>query len=237
MKKVLALFAAAITIAAVAGCTNKPGDPVNEETASVQETTEPVEESGTTSKPKYTRETIIVTDENGESHKVAVTTKEVTIYTTTRPSPSRLTSRPTSPPTASPTTRTTRPITTKTPTTKAPTTKAPTTKAPTTASSFKEPVVDYGGTLGTASDNVQIKSHTTTLSQNNTLVLTLNINILQCSGTTNYIYIGYNCYDASGKKLNNEPVKCVVSVKSGETKTISIATAPINTAKIVFCNI
>ena len=39
------------------------------------------------------------------------------------------------------------------------------------------------------------------------------------------MYIGYDCYDSSGKKLNDEPVKCVVAVRQNEQHTKSVATA------------
>ncbi len=241
MKKFMALLTAAALIVAAAGCVNKVDSPDGEEAASAEEElTDMSEESFTTRRHDYTYETVIVTDKEGNTHKVAVTQPKVTQYTTRKPSPSRLTSRPTSAPTTraprpSTTERTTRPVvTTKPSTTAKPTTTA---KPVTTSAAFKAPKVEYGGTLNMGGNSVRIASHTASLTQNNSVMLLLDIEILSVEGTSEYMYIGYDCYDAAGKKLNDEPVKCVVSVRQGETQTKSVATAPINTAKVVFKSI
>lgn len=119
------------------------------------------------------------------------------------------------------------------------TTRKPfTTRAPIpTAASYTEPEIDYGGTLGTEEDCVSIASHTVSLSHNNTFVINMELNIIACSGKTNHLFIGYDCFDAEGNKINSEPVKTVVSIRQGEKRTVSLATAPINTVKIVFKSI
>lgn len=207
MKKIIAMLAAAAIIVAAAGCVNKVPQP--------DQTTETTVAEGET----------LQNSEGTHGGNV-----KITQYTTRKPSPSRITSRPT-------TERTTpAPIH---PTTVRQTTPKPTTtkKPVTTASSYTAPVVEYGGTLGTEKDSVRIRSHDVSLSQNNTFILNLKIDILTCSGTTNYIYIGFDCYDAEGNKINEQPVRTIVSVRPNETQTISIATAPFNTAKVVFRNV
>lgn len=205
MKKIIAMLAAAAIIVAAAGCVNKVPQP--------NQTTETTAAEGET------------LHNNEGTHGGNV---KITQYTTRKPSPSRLTSRPTTerttPAPIRPTTaRQNKPVTTK--------------KPVTTASSYTAPVVEYGGTLGTEKDSVRIRSHDVSLSKNNTFILNLKIDILACSGTTNYIYIGFDCYDKAGNKINDEPVRTIVSVRPNETQTISIATAPFNTAKVVFRNV
>ncbi len=228
-KKFFALLLAGAISFAAAGCIHKNGDslPGAEETASVQEDSTALnEETLTTRNRNYTYETIIVTDKDGVSHKVAVTQPKITQYTTRKPSPSRLTSRPTAAPT---TARTTVPTTART------TKPATTVKPATTSASFKEPKVEYSGTYKMGGNSARIVSHTASLSQNNSIMVLLDIDILSIEGKLEYMYIGYDCYDAAGNKINAEPVRCVVSLASASTK--SIATAPINTAKIVFKSI
>lgn len=204
MKKIAAMLVAATLIVAAAGCVNKAPQP--------EQTTESTAAESETS--------------TGEGYGAYT---KITQYTTRKPSPSRLTTRPT--------TQRTRPVTTAPATVKSTTTKPTTTKPSSTTQSFKEPIVQYGGVLGTGKDSVQIKSHTVALSQNNSFIINLKIDILASSGTTEYIYIGFDCYDDAGKKINDQPTRVVVSVRQGETQTISIAIAPLNTAKIVFTNI
>lgn len=230
-KKFFTLFLAAAVSFAAAGCMHKDTTPSpdNEETASVQEnSTAPGKENATTRRHDYTYETIIVTDKDGVTHKVAVTSPKVTQYTTRKPSPSRLTTRPTAAPT---TARSTVPTTVKA------TVPATTAKPTATSSTFTELKVEYGGTLTKGGNSVKIRSHTASLSQNNSITILLDIDILSVEGTAEYMYIGYDCYDSSGNKLNDEPVKCVVAVRQGEAQTKSVATAPVNTAKIVFKSI
>lgn len=228
-KKFFALLLAGAISFAAAGCMHKGTSPVPEaeETASVQEdSTAPSKENKTTRSHNYTYETIIVTDKNGVTHKVAVTDPKVTQYTTRKPSPSRLTTRPTA---ARTTARTTVPTTART------TKPATTVKPATTGTSFKAPKVEYSGTYKMGGNSARIVSHTASLSQNNSITLLLDIDILSNEGKSEYMYIGYDCYDSSGKKINSEPVLCVVSLASASTK--SVATVPINTAKIVFTSI
>lgn len=228
-KKFFALLLAAAISFAAAGCMHKDTSsaPEAEETASVQEdSTAPSKENITTRKHDYTYETIIVTDKDGVTHKVAVTDPKVTQYTTRKPSPSRLTTRPTAAPT---TARTTVPNTVRT------TKSATTVKPATTGTSFKAPKVEYSGTYKMGGNSARIASHTASLSQNNSIIVMLDIDILSNEGKSEYMYIGYDCYDSSGKKLNSEPVNCVVSLASSSTK--SVVTVPINTAKIVFKSI
>lgn len=237
-KKFFALLLAAALSFAAAGCIHKDTpQPGAEETASVQEdSTAPSKENITTRPHNYTYETVVVTDKDGSTHNVAVTQPKITQYTTRAPSPSRLTTRPTAAPTTvvtrPPTTaRTTRPVTERPSTTAKPVT---TTNPVTTSASFNEPKVEYGGTLTMDGSSVRITSHTASLSQNNSIVLLLDIDIISAESKANAMYIGYDCYDSSGKKINSETVMCVVSLAPGSTSTKSIATAPINTAKVVF---
>lgn len=204
MKKIIALLAAAVLIVAVAGCVNKA--PQQEQT-----TEQTTSESDATTKGN-----------SGYQNKI-------TQYTTRKPSPSRLTSRPT--------TERTTPAPIRPTTARKTTTEVAATKPVTTAPSYTEPTVEYGGTLGTQTDKVRISSHDITLSQNNSFIVSLKLDILACSGTTEYIYIGFDCYDAAGQKINSQLIETVVSVRPGETQTIAITTAPINTAKIVFKNV
>ncbi len=207
MKKIIAILAAAVLIVAVAGCVNKA--PQQEQTT-----------GQTTAENDGGKDT--AGENNGYQNKI-------TQYTTRKPSPSRLTSRPT--------TERTTPAPIRPTTARSTTTKAAATKPVTTAPSYTEPTVEYGGTLGTQADSVRIKSHDIMLSQNNTFIINLKLDIVACSGTTEYIYIGFDCFDATGKKINSKPVETVVSVRPGEAQTIAITTAPINTAKIVFKNV
>lgn len=225
-KKFFTLFLAAAVSFAAAGCMHKDANqPETEETASVlEDSTALSKENITTRNHNYTYETVIVTDKEGNTHKVAVTQPKITQYTTRTPSPSRLTSRPTTRRTTrapvSPTTaRITKPVTTA------------------TSSSFTELKVEYGGTLTMGGNSVKIRSHTASLSQNNSITILLDIDILSVEGTAEYMYIGYDCYDSAGKKLNDEPERCVVAVRQGEAQTKAVATAPVNTAKIVFKSI
>jgi predicted small lipoprotein YifL len=230
-KKFFALLLAGAISFAAAGCMHKGTSPVPEaeETASVQEdSTAPSKEKITTRNRNYTYETIIITDKNGVTHKVAVTDPKVTQYTTRKPSPSRLTTRPTA---ARTTVRTTVPTTARI------TKPATTVKPATTGTSFKAPKVEYSGTYKMGGNSVKIRSHTASLSQNNSIIVMLDIDVLSVDGKSEYMYIGYDCYDSSGKKLNDEPVKCVVAVRQNEQQTKSVATAPVNTAKIVFKSI
>lgn len=112
--------------------------------------------------------------------------------------------------------------------------KAPSSKPVSTAASYTPPTVEYGGTLGTAEDSIRITSHEVSLTTNNTFALKLDAEILACSGTQEYIFIGYDCYDADGNKLNKDTVKSIVPLRQGETKTLAIASAPFETVKIVF---
>ena len=230
-KKFVALLLAGAISFAAAGCMHKDTTPSpdNEETASVQEnSTAPGKENATTRRHDYTYETIIVTDKDGVTHKVAVTSPKVTQYTTRKPSPSRLTTRPTAAPT---TARATVPTTVKA------TVPATTAKPTTTNALLSKLKVEYGGTLTKGGNSVKIRSHTASLSQNNSIIVMLDIDVLSVDGKSEYMYIGYDCYDSSGKKLNDEPVKCVVAVRQNEQQTKSVATAPVNTAKIVFKSI
>ncbi len=227
-KKFFALLLAGAVSFAAAGCMHKDANqPETEETASVlEDSTALSKENITTRNHNYTYETVIVTDKEGNTHKVAVTQPKITQYTTRTPSPSRLTSRPTTQRTTrapvSPTTaRITKPVTTAKPTA--------------TSSSFTELKVEYGGTLTMGGNSARIVSHTASLSQNNSIIVMLDIDILSNEGKSEYMYIGYDYYDSSGKKINSEPVLCVVSLASASTK--SVATVPINTAKIVFTSI
>ncbi len=215
-KKIIAMLAAAVFIVAAAGCVNK--DSANGDGSSVS-----AEENGSVIKDEN------VTSGGTGNKKPTMGNNKFTQYTTRKPSPSRLTSRPTTERTTAKTVI----VTTAKPTT----TKPTTTKPATTALPYTPPVVEYGGTLGTEKDSVRIKSHDVSFSQNDTFILNLKIDILASSGTTEYIYIGYDCYDASGKKINDEVNRVVVAVRGGNPQTISIATAPGNTAKVVFKNI
>lgn len=239
MKKFMALLAAAVLIVAAAGCVNKadPSDQASESAAQVSsDAPETEEEIGSVRVTDVSHETVIVTDAEGKSHAVVTRSPKVTQYTTREASPSRLTARPTT--TRSVTTRPSRPATTAVRTTKPTTTKAVKTTLPkTTAPSYKEPTVEYGGTLGTEKDSIRITSHKVSLSSNNRFLIQLDVEILACSGTSEFLEFGYICYDAGGKKINSEPIRGIAFVRQNETKTTAIATAPINTAKIVFCNL
>lgn len=114
---------------------------------------------------------------------------------------------------------------------------APSSKPVTTASSYTPPAIEYGGTLGTEEDSVRIASHEVSLSTNNTFAIKLDVDILACSGTNKHIFIGYDCYDADGNKLNKEPVKAIVPLRQDKTKTMAIASAPFETVKVVFRNV
>lgn len=114
---------------------------------------------------------------------------------------------------------------------------APSSKPITTASSYTPPTIEYGGTLGTEEDSVRITSHEVSLSTNNTFAIKLDVEILTCSGTQKHIFIGYDCYDADGNKLNKEPVKAIVPLRQDKTKTMAIVTAPFETVKVVFTNV
>ena len=59
----------------------------------------------------------------------------------------------------------------------------------TTAASYTPPVIEYGGNLGTAEDSIRIASHEVSLSSNNTFAIKLDVDILACSGTKEYIEI------------------------------------------------
>ncbi len=216
-KKMIAMLAAAMVVVAAAGCVNK--DITDGASSSVT-----AEENGSVIKDEN-----VTSGGTGNGGSTKFNNK-ITQYTTRKPSPSTLTKRPT-------TERITRPPTTKPIPTNKTTTKPTTTKSQsTTALPYTPPVVEYGGTFGTEKDSVRIKSHDVSLSQNNTFILTLKIDILVRSGTEEYVYIGCDCYDASGKKINDNTIRTIVSVKGGETQTIAITTVPSDTAKVVFKN-
>ncbi len=250
MKKLLALLSAAVFVIGAAGCIHKNPQPENPDVSdsSAYGETAAGEESGSVNVATEPTKAV-VTDADGNTVTQSSTKRysKITLYTTRAPSPDRLTQRPTAterrtiPPatvpnrTTAPTqppkptnVRTTKPVTTAKPTTTA--------KPVTTAANFKAPVVEYSGTYGTDKDKVRIKSHECMLSDNNSILVTLQFEIVEASGTANFVYIGYDCYDAAGKKINTETVRTIAPVRTDSTVSTSIATAPLNTAKIVFVN-
>lgn len=261
MKRIIAMLAAAMLIVAAAGCANKSSEPDSstvasssaEETATVEESSAEIAEESTTAGKAVETSVQAVTDSgikptqgttreplNSVLPTVKNSTTAVNKPLTTQPATRQpATSKP-----AATTTATTKPITTKPTATKPSTTNsstipaAPTTKVPmTTAASYTPPVIEYGGTLGTAEDSIRIASHEVSLSTNNTFAIKLDVDILACSGTVKSIFIAYDCYDADGNKLNEKPVKTIVPVRQDKTKTIAIASAPFETAKVVFSNV
>ena len=250
MKKLLALLSAAVIVVGIAGCMHKNPQPgfenVSDESSS--EETVHIEESGSVNIATEPTQAV-VTDAQGNTVTQSGTTRysKITLYTTRAPSPDRLTQRPTTterktiPPAKLPdgVTVTTKPATPTNVRTTKPATSRPTTtaKPATTAANFKAPAVEYSGVYGTDKDKVRIKSHECMLSDNNSILVTLQFEIVEASGTTSFVYIGYDCYDAAGKKINSETVRTIAPVNTTSTVSTSIATAPLNTAKIVFVNI
>lgn len=248
MKKLLALLSAAAFVVGAAGCIHKNPQPENPDVSdsSAYGESAPGEESGSVNISDEPTKAV-VTDADGNEVTQASTKRysKITLYTTRAPSPNRLTQRPTTteritiPPATVPG-GTSKPKTTSAVrTTKPPTTAKPVTtaKPATTVANFKAPAVEYSGTYGTDKDKVRIKSHECMLSDNNSILITLQFEIVAASGTTSFVYIGYDCYDAAGKKINSEPVRTIAPVRTDSTFSTSIATAPLNTAKIVFVNI
>lgn len=256
MKRIIAMLAAAMLIVAAAGCANKAPEADSstvesssaEETATAEESSAEIAEESTTAGKAVETSAQAVTDSGIKPtqgttreplNSVLPTAKNSTTVAnkplTTQPATRQpATSKP-----AATTTATTKPTTTKPSTTISTTIPAaPTTKTPvTTAASYTPPVIEYGGNLGTAEDSIRIASHEVSLSTNNTFAIKLDVDILACSGTVKSIFIAYDCYDADGNKLNEKPVKTIVPVRQDKTKTIAIASAPFETAKVVFANV
>ena len=241
MKKVLAMLCAAIFVIAAAGCVHKnPAPDISDPNGNAtQDASSPTEENGSVNVATEPTKTVTLPDGSTQTQESTKRYSKITLITTRAPSPDRLTQRPsttartTNPPAKPPSTavsRTTKPTTTVKPTT----TKPHTTQATT---AYKGVTVEYGGTYGTDKDKVRIKSHEVTLSDNDRILVTLQFEIVAASGTAQYVYIGYNCYDAAGNKINDEPVRTIAPVNTTSAASTSIATAPKNTAKIIFVNI
>ncbi len=260
IKRIIAMLAAAVLIVAAAGCANKAPESDSstvpssfaEETATMEESSAEIAEESTTAGKADETSAQAVAD-SGVKPTRDTTRESLSSILPTANSSSTAANKPlTTQPSTRPTT-TSKPSTTQATTTKQSTTKqttakpsttssttvpvAPSAKPVTTAASYTPPVIEYGGTLGTAEDSVRIASHEVSLSTNNTFGIKLDVEILTCSGTVKTIFIAYDCYDAEGNKLNKEPVKAIVPVRQGETKTMAIASAPFETAKVVFSNV
>lgn len=244
MKKALALISAAVVIFAAAGCTNKKQPEQNETefmsdgSSAVQEST--VEESVAESSGAV-----------GEPATGEHTTREkytkrptVTLYTTRATSPHHLTERPTTTerttvkinvPTRTPTTK--RPVVTKT---TAPRTTKPTVESKTsTTKPVPEPVFNYGGTLSFTgadglTDSVKIVSHTCTPTDRQTFAIVLTVETLEHASQSKTMYISYNCYDKDGNRINEETLRTVVPLGQPGDTVRTVATATLDTAKIVF---
>lgn len=261
MKRLIALISAAIITVAVAGCVHK--NPVTDSTEppATNEQGEAIttvaEESGSLNIATEPTKAV-ATDADGSTVTQSGTKhySKITLHTTRTPASDRLTQRPTTtervtiPPAKPPATKnpprtsspakptaaaTTRPSDVLKPADK--TTKASTTAKPTTTSvPFKAPEVVYSGVYGTDKDKVRIKSHEAMPTDGGSILVTLQFEIVEASGTVQYINITYDCYDAAGNKINEKPINTIAPVKTGEAASTSIATAPLNTAKIVFIN-
>lgn len=241
MKKSIALISAAIVIFAAAGCTNKQQPEQKNTTqdgnssSAVQEST--VEES--VAEPSLA--------ESAASTKPRVTKPPtITLYTTRATSPHHLTSRAT---TTQRTTReivvpTRRPTTQRTTvlkTTQARTTKPDEVLVTSTAKPVPEPVFDYGGTLSfTAADgltdSVKIVSHTCEPTDRQTFAIVLTVETLEHLSESNTMYIAYNCYDKDGNRINENALFTVVPLAQPGETVRTVATATLDTAKIVFTN-
>lgn len=258
MKKFTVLILAAAITVAIAGCVHK--NPTTDKTSASatnehgEEITTAAEENGSVNiATEPTR--LAVTDAEGNRVTQSGTQRytRITLYTTRAPAPDRLTQRPTTtervtippakppatknpPKTTRPTTTTTRPADVLKPADKTTSKPSTTAKPATTSVPFKAPEVVYSGTYGTDKDKIRIKSHEAMLAQSGSILITLQFEIVEASGTVQYVNLTYDCYDAAGNKINKKPVNTIAPVKAGETASTSIATAPLNTAKIVFIN-
>ena len=260
MKKLIALISAAIITVAVAGCVHK--NPVTDSTdpsatnEQGEEITTVSEESGSVSSTvRTTRAYVTDADGNRVTQTGNKHYSKITLYSTRAPAPDVLTQRPTTtarvtippakPPAtknpprttgtsspAKPTATPTRPTDVLKPTEKTTARPSTTAKPTTTSVPFKAPEVVYSGTYGTDKDKVRIKSHEVVLAQSKSILITLQFDTVAESGTVQLINISYDCYDAAGNKINPKPVTVPVPLKTGEF----MATAPLNTAKIVFIN-
>ncbi len=250
MKKPLALLAAAVFAFSAAGCLHKEPTPQGDGTSESQTTVS--EELGSL-------EVSESAEESSGKHSSDNKHTKITLYSTRATSPDRLTQRPTTTerttiPVALPSGHTTRPqpsirpgttagTTARVTTTRHTTTAKPTTTAPNplvpaqTTAPFKAPVVEYSGVYGSAEDSVRIKSHVASRADSGSVMLTITFEIVSCSGKYPFVEIGYDCYDAAGNKINDKTVRCIAPVKVGQAEAVAIATAPQNTAKIVFKNI
>lgn len=241
MKKAFALISAAVIIFTAAGCTNKK-QPEQNETEFMSEGSSAVQES--------TAEESVVepVSEQGEQSTNAKFTKrpKVTLYTTRATSPHHLTESPSTAPRTTikinvPTRETT---TRRTPVTK---TTAPRTTSPdlevitSTAKPVPEPTFDYGGTLsfvGTdgLEDSVKIVSHTCTPTDRQTFAIVLTFETVEHASERKTMYVSYNCYDKDGNRINEKTLSTVVPLgQPGETAK-TVATATLDTVKVVFTN-
>lgn len=239
MKKALALISAAVIIFTAAGCTNKKqpeqneteflsdGSSVVQESTAEESVAEPAVSIGEYStKPKYTKR------------------PTVTLYTTRATSPHHLTERPTTTerttikinvPTRTPTTK--RPIVTRT---TVPRTTKPTVENKTsTTKPVPEPAFDYGGTLSFTNadgltDSVKIISHTCEPTDRQTFAIVLSVETLEHMSESKMMYISYNCYDKDGNRINENTLKTVVPLGQPGDVVRTVATATLDTAKIVF---
>ncbi len=254
MKKAFALISAAILIFTVAGCANKQPEP-EESTAEQTESTTVKEkstseassseekESSSTEEPTSPTAVVIVTGGKEYGIQQPDVTSIMEIVTTIAPPKPRPTvpSRPTAvkQTTAKPVS-TARPTTTAKPHTTHTDAPQQTTKKP-TEENVAEPALVYGSGFsvgeGEKRDTVKIISHTCTLRENNTFGIMLMVKSEEYSGTRDTMFIGYNCYDKSGKPINEAPLKCLIVLNSEGKTIISSAVAPAETAKIEFVNL
>ncbi len=113
-----------------------------------------------------------------------------------------------------------------------------TTAKPTTTVPFVAPELKYGGSFsigeGDKIDTVRIKSHSCALMQTGSVGITLTFEIEQYSGSRERMAVTYNCYDKSGKLINETPLNCMVLLTDERSSVIATAVATADTALVEF---
>ncbi len=235
MKKAIALISAAVLIFTAAGCKNKQPDPeqttgetvtdenVSEPGATVQNSPEESTEESTEKEETPPSSTMVVVVTGGKEYGIEQpdVTSVVELVPTIAPQKPR--------PTAPERTTKAKPTTTK---------RVTTTRQPIVIPTPEgDPELVYADlfsvTENGATDSIAVINHTCEyFAERGTFGITVNFDIKAYSGTRKNMYVAYNCYDKSGKKLNDKQLSCYVPL-SGENKTVQgLLSARADTVKI-----
>ncbi|MBR6620347.1 MAG: hypothetical protein IKK85_08380 [Clostridia bacterium] len=232
MKKVLALLSAAVLIFSVAGCkdkqpdtnTTEPAEDTTQEPVSQQHSEE--ESTAATAPPPSSTAVVVVTGGKEYGIEQPDVTSVIELVPTIAPPKTRATapSRPTT---------TAKPTTTKQVTTTAKPVVIP---KPEGEPDLVYPEKLYVTENGTT-DSVSILGSTCEYSEESgTFRITVTFDITEYSGTRQGMYVEYNCYDKSGKKLNEKQLLCYVPLSGADKTVFGYVSAIGNTAKIEFNN-